>query len=248
MDLEQLVRTIPDFSGRSHADKIRFFAWYLHSYKAQETFRPADIRACYETLKLDPPGNLSQALASMESRRPRELLKSGGGFILERRVRDVLDEKYGQRPAAVLVDKLLAELPTRVPDLAERAYLDEALICFRHGAFRASVVMTWNVVFDHLCNLVLRHHLAAFNQQLPKSYPKADVQSVARRDDFAELKESQVLQVCKSANIVSGNLHKVLKEKLDRRNLAAHASGVSVLQPTAEEYIRDLVENVMLKL
>jgi hypothetical protein len=45
-------------------------------------------------------------------------------------------------------------------------------------------------------------------------------------DDFQELKQSQVLQVCKSANIISGSIHKILKEKLERRNIAAHPSGV----------------------
>ena len=65
--------------------------------------------------------------------------------------------------------------------------------------------------------------------------------------DFQELKESRVLQACKSANIISGSPYKILKEKLDRRNIAAHPLGVVVAQPTAEEFIKDLIENVVLK-
>lgn len=101
---------------------------------------------------------------------------------------------------------------------------------------------------DHLCEWVLAGHLPAFNTQLTKSFPKADVQVITKRDDFAELKESQVLQVCKSAIIINGSLHKVLKEKLDRRNASAHPSGIAITQLTAEEFIRDLVDNVVLKL
>jgi hypothetical protein len=56
------------------------------------------------------------------------------------------------------------------------------------------------------------------------------------------------LQVCKSALLISGSVHKIMKEKLDRRNIAAHPSGVGTFAPTAEEYIKDLVENVVLKL
>lgn len=89
---------------------------------------------------------------------------------------------------------------------------------------------------------------ALFNAQLRKSYPKADIKSVSNRDHFTELKEFQVLQVCKSANIISDSLHKILKEKLARRNIAAHPSGTVTSLPTAEEFIKDLVENVVLKL
>ena len=108
--------------------------------------------------------------------------------------------------------------------------------------------MAWNLAYDHLCEFVLANHLAAFNTQLPRSFPRADISAIAKRDDFSELKESQVLQVCRSANITSGSLQKVLKEKLDRRNVAAHPSGVATSQLTAEEFIKDLIENVVLKL
>jgi hypothetical protein len=57
-----------------------------------------------------------------------------------------------------------------------------------------------------------------------------------------------VLQVAKSANIISGSVHKILKEKLDRRNIAAHPSNVTVSKLTAEDVILDLVQNVVLKL
>ena len=111
-------------------------------------------------------------------------------------------------------------------------------------------MICWNLAFDHLCEHVLLDagRLAAFNTQLPKSFKKPEISSVSKRDDFTELKESQVLQVCNSSNIISGSLHKVMKEKLERRNIAAHASGVTTSQPTAEEFIKDLVENVVLKL
>jgi hypothetical protein len=56
-----------------------------------------------------------------------------------------------------------------------------------------------------------------------------------------------VLQVCASANIISGNIHKIAKEKLVRRNIAAYPSSVVTTPATAEEFIRDLVENVVLQ-
>ena len=41
---------------------------------------------------------------------------------------------------------------------------------------------------------------------------------------FTELKESEVLQVCRSANIITNDFLKILGEKLDKWNTAVHPS------------------------
>lgn len=250
MELEELAAHIPNLADWAHADLVKLFAWHLHTAKQIGHFDPKDVSACYDALNIELPASVNSVLQGLDKKKPKEILRSSKGYRLEKRVRDKFDVEYGRRPTAVHVDHLLTELPSRIPSLAEKTYLDEALICFRYGAFRASVVMCWNLAFDHLCQFVLvdTQRLADFNTQLPKSFPKVDISSVSKRDDFTEIKESQMLQVCKSANIISGSVHKILKEKLDRRNIAAHPSGVMTLQPTAEEFISDLIENVVLKL
>jgi hypothetical protein len=250
MELEELVAQLPDLSTWSHTDLVKLFAWHLHTAKQSENFEVNDIKNCYESLNIELPVSVNSVLQGLEKKKPKEVLRSSKGYRLEKRVRDTLDAEYGRRAATTHVDRLLTELPTRIPNIAEKTYLDEALICFRYGAFRAAVVMCWNLGFDHLCQYVLtdKQRLTDFNAQLPRSFSKADISAVSKRDDFSELKESQVLQVCKSANIISGSDHKVMKEKLDRRNIAAHPSGVTTSQPTAEEFIKDLIENVVLKL
>jgi hypothetical protein len=248
MDLTDLPRLIPGLAKWSHAELIKAFAWHLQTHKGQGYFTPADIRACYEGLDYSPPSNVGPFLSAMAERHPKEALKGPLGYKLESRVRESFDSRFGQRAATVHVHKLLSELPARIAVAVQRGYLEEALICFRHRAFRGALVMCWNLAFDHLCEFVLAKHLANFNAQLPKSFPRADISQIIKRDDFAELKESQVLQVCRSATIISGSLHKVFKEKLDRRNIAAHPSGVATSELTAEEFIRDLIENAVLKL
>jgi len=246
MELEGIVSQIPGFAGWRHADKIKFFAWFIHSQRGRDRFSPADIRACYDSLSLERPSDVSPFLTSMLKRRPKEVLKDARGYALETRIREPLETRYGQRAATIQVDKLLSDLPTKVPNIAERDFLKETLICFRHKALRAAIVMTWNLAYDHLCEYVLNKKLAEFNTQLPKTYPKADISVIATKEDFSELKESQVLQVCRSANITSKDVHKVLKEKLDRRNTYAHPSTITLAPQTAEEYIIELVNNVVL--
>ncbi len=137
------------------------------------------------------------------------------------------------RSAAVRVEALLLSLPSLVPDVAEREFLDETLKCYRAGAFRAAIVMSWNLAYDHLLNYIFRHGLVAFNAQWPKSFTKqhdsAPVSEIASRDHFSLLRESEVLQICKSAAIISQDIYRVLDEKLKNairpRTLPTSASG-----------------------
>jgi hypothetical protein len=248
MQLEDLCNSIEGFSGWKHAEKIRFFAWHLQTFGQQKFFSAAQIAKCFKELNIAQPSLVGPFLTAMVNRNPPEAIRGSQGYRLERRIQEALDSRYGKRRATIHVHKLLSELPDRIPSLAQKDYLQEALTCFRYRAFRAAIVMCWNLAYDHLCEVVISNHLNAFNVQLPKSFPKAELAAVAKKEDFAELKESQVLQVCRSSLIVSGSLHKILKEKLDRRNIAAHPSGVTISEPTAEEFIKDLVENVVLKL
>jgi hypothetical protein len=245
--LTELVDAIDKFSDWSFADKIRLFVWFAHAYRKLEVVTTAHVKRSFEELHLDPPASISSFVNSMVNKNLPDLLRVGDAFKLHKRVRDEFDKRYGMREASVVVHQLLADLPTKVPNLKEREFLEETLRCFKHRAFRASVVMAWNLAYDHLCHWVLAKHLAPFNAQIPVRYQKKTGIVIAKRDDFAELKESEVLEVCNSAGLTA-NAHKVLTEKLTKRNLAAHPSGIEVNQLTAEEYINDLVLNVVLKL
>ncbi|MDQ3710836.1 MAG: hypothetical protein M3388_01245 [Acidobacteriota bacterium] len=252
MQLEELINGIPGFAGWKDADKIRFFAWFLHSKKSQERFVSKDVKGCYVELGLNQPSSISSFLNAMEKRKPKEVLHNSKGYILEKRVRDDLEKRFGQRPAAIQVDALLTELPAKIPNLAERTFLDETIICYKCKAFRAAIVMAWNLAYDHLCHYVLNKHVAKFNTQYPLRFQslhkKATMKAVASRDDFNELKESEVIEICRSASIISAGVHKILNEKLGKRNTYAHPSGILVSPQTTEEVIIDLVNNVVLKL
>jgi hypothetical protein len=252
MKLAEFIPTVSGFSKWSHADKIRLFAWFLHSKRGRDRFKAADITACYAELHMTPPSSVSPFLTQMEKGKSKEVLRNAKGYALESSVREKYETKYGQRVMAVTVDKLLLDLPSQVPNLAERTFLDETIKCYRAGAFRATIVMAWNLAYHHLCDYVLRKHLAAFNAQWPKSFAKrhagARVSAVVKHDDFAELKESEVIQICRTAAIISGDLFKVLNEKLDKRNSAAHPSNIVIHMQTAEEFILDLITNGVVKL
>jgi hypothetical protein len=110
--------------------------------------------------------------------------------------------------------------------------------------------MAWNLAYDHLCHWILADpkRMADFNATSPKRYAGMKYAPVTIREHFSDMKESHVIEIASSADVISKNVGRVLAEKLTRRNMAAHPSDVSTIQNTAEEVIRDLVENVVLKL
>ena len=84
--------------------------------------------------------------------------------------------------------------------------------------------MTWNLAFDHLLRWILKDatRLAHFNAAISNKYPKISGQAVGRLDDFEKFKESEIIEILRTANLTSKNVVDILREKLKRRNIAAH--------------------------
>ena len=256
MELADLTNHVPDFGHLPQVDKVKVFAWYLHVHKRKEHFTSTDIRQCHETLHLEPP-NVSDILAKLALRKPRVLLRTGSQFKLEMRVRQELETKYGTRPISIAVEQSLAELPVRISDETKRKYYVEALNCYKSKCFRAAILMSWNLAYDHLLNWVLSNpsRLAKFNTELPSKPPfvlatGAVGMTIAKREDFERLGEHEVITICghKNVAIISDNVKKILVECLQWRNMSAHPSTIEVKQVTAEHTILNLVENVVLHL
>lgn len=248
MNIDQFIDSVENFGALTPTQRILAIAWFLTRHKSQESFTTQDIVKLFDAAGFERPSSTSAFLSNLTKKKPPKVLKKGGKFSLHRDIVRALDAEYGRRESTIHLDAMLSELSAKIGVTVERVYLEETLTCFRHGAFRATVVMAWNLAFDHLCEFILKNELGRFNVQLAKSFPKSKPAQIASRDDLTSLKESEVLQVAKSASIVTSSVHKVLKEKLDRRNVAAHPSGVSISQLTAEEYLVDVVENVVTKI
>ncbi|MDQ1471695.1 MAG: hypothetical protein QOJ99_3175 [Bryobacterales bacterium] len=250
MELADLQAAIPGFIDKGHPEKIKILAWYLHAHKNLTSFPPADIRRCYDGLHFLLPSSFSGYFKNLDS--SKEFLKHASRYRLSARPRAALDALYAEKGHTVMITALLATLPAQIPDLAERTYLDEALICYKHGAFRAAIVITLNLPYHHLCDFILQEKLAEFNARWLISFPgqhrKRNL-AIANMHDFgAELKESQVLTIAKDGGIISSDVYKILDEKLGKRNSAAHPSGVNIGQLQTDAFIDDLVKNVVLKL
>jgi hypothetical protein len=248
MNIEEFALLVPDLATMKHVDKIKHFAWFVQTQQQQSKFTAVDIQQCYDKLHYASPTNLRNLLKQMAAKRPPDLLRDNSGYRIEGRCKEELDKKYGQRQATIVVDAMLQSLPGKISDQAERIFLSEALVCYRHEPFRATIVMTWNLALDHLLNWILANHLLAFNGAISARYPKRAGIVMNKKDDFDEFKESEVIEVCGKAGIINDNTKRILNDKLTRRNMAAHPSTVEITRYQAEDVISDLVNNVILKL
>jgi hypothetical protein len=244
-DLAHFVEPIKGFADKPAPFKVEVFAWYLHEVKQKERFQGADIGPCFDETHTPRPPNIPTVLTRLCEKRPARLIKDPRGYRLSAPARAEMTQLLPVRATSVKTTQLLNGLLDRVTDPAQKAVLAETLACFKHHAYRAAIVMAWNLAFSEVLDRIFVKHLVEFNAQLPKVLPKASL--IAKRADFEDLKESKIIEIAKGAGILSGSTAKILTEKLNKRNTAAHPSVVTVLAVTAEEVIADLVENVILR-
>jgi hypothetical protein len=165
--------------------------------------------------------------------------------------RHALDAKYGEHETTIVISRILADLPGKINDEAERKFLAEALKCYKVEAYRAVVIMTWNLAYDHLLRWILADPARAgtFNSRIigVVGAKKGTGLVMAKREDFEELTERNVVDIS-GPILPSGNIKTILMEQLNRRNLAAHPTLVDIERPQADDTISTLVNNVVLKL
>lgn len=236
------------FLSLNQADQIRSLAWFLHTESGKERLVTSDFRECFQSLHLDPP-NISRYLSYLSEGKGRAFIRDRKGFRLEAKCRAKLGEAYSDEVETIQIRKMLSDAVGSISDAEQRIFADEALRCFSVKAFRASIVMTWNLAYDHLCRWIHADpaKMAEFNSSLVAKYPKGK-SAIVKFQDFADLKEFEVIETSAHAKLISKNLSDLLKEKLKRRNAAAHPSSVSISQAQAEDVITDLVANVLNKL
>jgi hypothetical protein len=243
MDLAEFASRISGFENLTVADKILVIGYFLHTVKRIEKFRAADINARFDELHIKRPTNANSQIRAL-TQNSRLLGTTSSGFRLSSIARARIAE---MSPSTIAPKGILVQLDTlelRIADPLQRVFLHEANVCFRHEAYRAAIVMAWNLAYHYLCTYIHANHLTTYNLRLPIQFKNE--KPITKFTDFEDTKESIVVAVAKGAGIISSSTAKILKAKLDIRNTAAHPSSATILPITAEEVISDLVQNILL--
>jgi hypothetical protein len=230
----------------------RYFVYFLTMDDQASHATPTQVAACFRQGEVTPWDDVRFYLSKAAQKRNRDdtplMVHSGKGYRLERkereRIRLTLSSDTHQRETETALRSLVGLLSVT----GEQSFLDEAVMCYEVSAYRAAIVMTWNLTIHHVYEYVLKHHLSSFNTELGKVKDKrVKVTAVSSMDDFADIPENKVIEIARAANVINNDVRKILDQKLGTRNSYAHPTTLTLSPIKASEFIQDLISNVVMK-
>lgn len=125
----------------------------------------------------------------------------------------------------------------------------ETVRCLECGAYRAAMVMAWNLAFDYLRQWIFDLHLQRFSDALVSSYTKKNGSPIYQPIDSYECffrkdapSERVILDVAKDLNLTGGEMYDHLCQYLRFRNNFAHPTLKSVSREQANAAIEHLID------
>jgi hypothetical protein len=150
-----------------------------------------------------------------------------------------------QAPAQALHS--LREATARAPRNYQ-AYLNEAVDCYEHGAYRGAILMVWAAAIEHVYTAIETRQsgfqaFEAANQSRfssSKSYRR-----ITKKNDLLYLNDRNFLLLCEDSGVFNRNARKLLEEKLDTRNRCGHPTGYVIGRDEAVVFIESLINNII---
>lgn len=244
--LEDFIEWFDGFSRWNGKEQVDYFAYFLTTEEGVDSFTAKQIQECFNLLSLKQYARTAAYLSESTNKKNGQYIKSKTGYRLERSTYDDIKQRVNNEPKKIQVSQQLTNLISKVKDSQEKAFLIEAINCYRVRAYRATIIMVWILAIDHLQKYIFGQKLSDFNVALTKS-PDKKVQKIVNGDDFSELPESKFIELMRSAKIISNDVRKILDEKLGIRNSAAHPSRIIFEGHKATEFILDIINNILLK-
>lgn len=256
MNTLEFLTQIPGHAEYSRSSKILLFGYYLRKFKGLAQFGASDLKGCFQDSLLRTPSDLSALLRKLSSGKNSPLIRVGtkGKYGLSiqglNEVESIIPEGFTSSTStqySLAAKGYLRKILARMPDGQRKDFVAEAISCLGIGARRATVIMTWLAVIDHLHDYVLTHKLTDFQSALVRRSDYASRIVIQRKEDFGSIKESIFIEVCRSGNIITADIKKLLDEKLGLRNSCAHPSSITVGEAKVVSFIEDVVDNVFSK-
>jgi hypothetical protein len=162
-------------------------------------------------------------------------------FEFGREVADVEQES----PAAALesLDEAVKQSP---PDY--RPYLEEALQCYRHGLYRATILMVWTAAMQHLYSAASSHRggVAAIQKANKARFGNTKrYREIRKQDDFLYMGERDFIQLGEDAGMYNRNARGQLHDRLKLRNLCGHPTQYNPGREETVIFTESLLLNVL---
>ncbi|MES1182089.1 MAG: hypothetical protein ABUL44_04770, partial [Flavobacterium sp.] len=237
MTVESLIEKVNDFDSLTQKEKVKNVSYFFCLAHNTEVFNSSDVIKIFDKLNLEIPSNVSRELASLASSKPPILVKKASGYSFQRNFKKQLDEIYCSNKHSKEVSIALRNLISNVNTKEQGKFLEEAISCFEFKLFRAAIIMAWLLTMDLIYERILNYYLQEFNEELKKRNKKKFISS---KSDFEEYRESETIEILKVLGGISKEQRKILDEKLDIRNSAAHPNSTLFREPKVITYIQEL--------
>lgn len=237
------IQQLGDFGELDGRKQVETIVFALCEFDAARGVQPAQIKAVFEALHFAPYSRISQYLSEAvktgRGKTPR-FLKSALGYRLVASVKSETEKRFSGRPSKKVIQKHLEDHLDKMPTQKSKDYLSEALGCFTHNFWRASIVMTWCLAFDHVRSYLFDEHLEALNS---KFSARRSPFTISKIEDFEVVGERDLIDTARAVGALTKETHKTLVHLLDDRNSFAHPSGKPITASIAEAYIeRSILE------
>jgi integrase/recombinase XerD len=137
--------------------------------------------------------------------------------------------------------KILNNLIKKVKDVEEQNYLQEAILCISHGAFRAGIVISWLATIRNIQAQCLQHG----NRLNPAiQMHDTNAKNVSTIDDFARIKDRTILEAATTLGIFDKPQKTELIDCLDLRNQCAHPGNYNPGPQKVLSFMEDIIQIV----
>lgn len=230
------------FKHAPQKDQVQAALYYGKHFEAHHQMTATQVRAVLAQARI--PGtrghNITRSLTrSMpnvhqgDERSKWEITGTGERYLREKYGAEVPQKSRAEADVAAL-----ETLAARIGDDATRSYVDEGILCLKTGARRAAVVFLWAGVVSSIRDIVWQHGAPAIESALHLHNPKAKFK---KRGDFADIKDSDLIQIAQDFEIYDKSQKKRLGEALDLRNDCGHP----VKYRPGEQKVAGFVEDVI---
>jgi hypothetical protein len=216
-----LVETLSELGYRTESERVFRFVKDLHEAK----------EANPEAVLKQIPRDLSTAMAAL--------------------IEDISSWAQSEFPgkrtlilADTTVTEALANMQSTLNNEQEKIILADTLRCLEAGAYRAVIVMAWNLAYERLRHWIFispRKRLKKFNTTLVARNKTV----IKNYEDFYVYGEHFVIETAYAVPLFTKHHHQVLLNALTDRNHFAHPTSRQATSATATGYVENLIVNIL---
>lgn len=201
---------------------------------------PAQVRSLAITAGV--PAAKSWDIAAVLSGSRGKAIRTPVGWELSASGRERVDALLGSAKPHAKIASTVRSAVAKVSNADAHDFVEQAVQCLELGLLRAAVVLAWVGAVAILYDVVIAHHLSAFNAEALRR--DARWRTAKNSEDLARMKEYDFLQVLEAISVIGKSVKAELENCLKLRNGCGHPNSLKVGDSRAAAHLETLALNV----